>query len=97
MNHGYRTLVPGMGHCSGGTGATSFGNQGGPPPVPDAERDLLHALDAWVENGQAPERIIASRVVDGKTVRTRPLCAYPRKAVYTSKGSVQDAAHFVCR
>ena len=90
-------LVPGMGHCSGGTGATSFGNQGGPPPVPDAERDLLHALDAWVENGQAPERIIASRVVDGKTVRTRPLCAYPRKAVYTSKGSVQDAAHFVCR
>jgi feruloyl esterase len=58
---------------------------------------LLHALDAWVERGTAPERIIASRVVDGKIVGTRPLCAYPRKAVYTGSGSTDDAAQFVCR
>jgi feruloyl esterase len=90
-------LVPGMGHCSGGTGATSFGNQGGPPPVSDAEHDLLRALDAWVENGRAPDRIVASRVVDGRTVRTRPLCPYPKRAVYTGTGGTDDAAHFVCR
>jgi feruloyl esterase len=76
-------MVPGMGHCSGGTGATSF--------------DALAALDAWVEKGIAPDRLIASRVVDGAVVRTRPLCPYPRKAVYTGSGSTDDAANFACR
>lgn len=90
-------LVPGLGHCSGGTGTTAFGNQGGPSPIVDPQHDLLSALDAWVEKGVAPDRIIASRVVNGATVRTRPLCPYPRKAVYTGTGSTDDAANFVCR
>jgi feruloyl esterase len=76
-------LVPGMGHCSGGPGATSF--------------DALAALDAWVEKGAAPDRIIASRVVDGTVAGTRPLCPYPQKAVYTGSGSTDEAANFVCR
>jgi len=29
--------------------------------------------------------------------RTRPLCAYPRTAVYTGSGSTDDAASFKCR
>ena len=90
-------LVPGMGHCSGGTGATMFGNQGGPSPVVDAGHDLLSALDAWVEKGVAPDHIVASRVVDGVTVRTRPLCPYPKKAIYTGKGSTDAAASFQCK
>jgi len=90
-------LVPGMGHCSGGTGTTCFGNQQSPSPIVDADHDLLMALDAWVEQGRAPERIIASRVVDGATARTRPLCPFPRKAVYTGSGSTDDATSFVCR
>jgi feruloyl esterase len=89
-------LVPGMGHCSGGPGATSFGNQNAPSPITDAQHDLLSALDAWVEKGAAPNRIIASRVVNGVTTRTRPLCAYPRRAVYTSTGSTDAADNFVC-
>jgi feruloyl esterase len=89
-------LVPGMGHCSGGPGATNFGNQA-QPPVVDADHDLLSALDAWVEKGSAPDRIIASRVVNGAAVRTRPLCRYPTKAVYTGSGSTDTAANFVCR
>ena len=76
-------LVPGMGHCSGGTGTTVF--------------DPLAALDAWVERGIAPDRITASRVVEGATVRTRPLCPYPKKAVYLGSGSTDEAASFVCR
>ncbi len=88
-------LVPGMGHCSGGDGATSFGN-GGAPPVPDADHDLLMALDRWVEGGAAPERIVASRVSNGETVRTRPLCPYPKKAVYRGSGSTDEAANFTC-
>jgi feruloyl esterase len=76
-------MVPGMGHCSGGPGATTF--------------DAVAALDAWVEQGVPPARIIASRMVDGATVRTRPLCPYPRKAVYRGSGSPDDVANFSCR
>ena len=90
-------LVPGMGHCAGGTGATNFGNQGGPAPIVDADHDLLAALDAWVETGRAPQQIIASKVVQGRTVRARPLCPYPQKASYKGSGSTDDAASFVCR
>jgi feruloyl esterase len=90
-------MVPGMSHCAGGSGTTSFGNQNAPSPLVDAEHDMLSALDAWVERGTPPDRIIASRVVNGSTVRTRPLCPYPRRAVYVGTGSADDAANFVCR
>lgn len=90
-------MVPGMGHCSGGSGATSFGNGGSAPPVVDADRDILSALDRWVTAGTAPERIVASRVVSGTVVRTRPICAYPKKAVYRGSGSTDDAANFSCQ
>ena len=90
-------MVPGMGHCSGGTGTTHFGNQGGEAPVVDADHDVLAALDAWVEKGVAPARIVAFRVEGGKTVRTRPLCPYPTRAVYAGKGSTDEAASFTCR
>jgi feruloyl esterase len=90
-------LVPGMGHCSGGTGTTNFGNPNSPPPVISADHDLLTALDRWVERGTAPEKIIASKMVNGSAVRTRPLCSYPAKAVYRGQGSTDDAASFVCR
>lgn len=90
-------LVPGMGHCAGGPGATRFGNQGSPSPVVDADHDLLSALDAWVERGQAPDRLIASRVENGATTRTRPLCRYPGRAVYGGTGDPADASSFGCR
>jgi feruloyl esterase len=50
----------------------------------------------WVEHGAAPARIDASRVVAGKVVRTRPLCAYPQVARYKGSGSIDDAANFTC-
>jgi feruloyl esterase len=76
-------MVPGMGHCGGGEGPNTF--------------DMVTALEQWVEKGAAPERIIASRVVDGKVVRTRPLCPHPRVAVYNGSGSTDDATNFSCR
>lgn len=90
-------LVPGMGHCSGGSGATAFGNQGTALPNADPSSDLLMALDQWVERGIAPDRIVASRIANGTVSRTRPLCPYPRKAVYNGTGSTDDAANFTCR
>ena len=41
-------------------------------------------------------RSLASRVVEGKTVRTRPLCPHPQVARYRGTGSIDEAASFVC-
>jgi feruloyl esterase len=76
-------MVPGVQHCGGGTGLTLF--------------DPLRAMERWVEGGQAPDRMNASQIVDGKPVRTRPLCAYPRSAKYSGAGSTDDASNFVCQ
>lgn len=90
-------MVPGMTHCARGPGPTSFGNQGAESPICDAQHDLVEALDRWVEQGVAPERIIASRLDGRRVTRTRPLCPYPRRAVYTGSGSTDDASNFACR
>ena len=76
-------MVPGMAHCGGGDGTSTF--------------DMLSALDQWVEAKKAPERIEASRVRDGKVDRTRPLCPYPQVAVYKGSGSTDEAANFACQ
>ena len=69
--------------------------QGNPPEV-DADHDLLSAIVQWVEENKAPEKIIASKVTDGKVVMTRPLCPYPQLAKYIGNGDVNVAANFVC-
>jgi len=89
-------MVPGMLHCSGGAGPDQFGGSGGDAPVQDSGHDLLSALEDWVEHGRPPERIVASKVVDGQVVRTRPLCVFPAEARYKGAGSTDDAANFVC-
>ena len=76
-------MVPGMGHCGGGDGPGNF--------------DMLTALEQWVENNKAPDQIVASRIANGKTERTRPLCPYPQAATYKGTGSTDDAANFVCK
>ena len=77
-------MVPGMFHCDGGVGVSAF--------------DAMTPLVRWLEKRVVPERIIGSRIVEGKTIRTRPLCPYPQVARYTGTGSIiDDAAHFVCR
>ncbi|HET9449142.1 MAG TPA: tannase/feruloyl esterase family alpha/beta hydrolase, partial [Steroidobacteraceae bacterium] len=52
-------MVPGMGHCQGGTAPHAFGQAGIVPGTrDDAEHDIRRALEAWVERGRAPERIV---------------------------------------
>jgi tannase/feruloyl esterase len=75
-------LEPGMGHCRGGEGPNEF--------------DKMGALEQWVEQGKAPERLTASHSTGGKVDRTRPLCPYPQLAKYKGTGSIDDAANFVC-
>ncbi len=88
-------LVPGMYHCSGGPGALAFGTTG-PPPQADADHDIVKAAERWVEQGAAPEKIIATKYVDRKAALQRPLCAYPLVARYKGSGDMNDAASFSC-
>ena len=48
---------------------------------------MLGALEEWVEQGRAPERVIASHSTNGVQDRTRPLCVYPKVAIYSGTGS----------
>ena len=95
-------MVPTMSHCAGGPGATMFGNAGGfAAPQEDADHDVVLALARWVEEGKAPDRIIASGYVDGNPAKgvamTHPLCPYPEEAHYKGTGDMKDAGNFVCR
>jgi feruloyl esterase len=89
-------LVPNMGHCIGGGTTDAFGQANTDAPVPDAGHDLLTALETWVDQGAAPERIVASQLEAGRVVRTRPLCAWPKEARYDGKGDPNDAKSFAC-
>ncbi len=89
--------VPGMNHCAGGPAADQF--------------DMITPLVAWVEQGSAPNTVIATArgkanampntevPADwsaGAADRTRPLCAYPGTARYQGTGDINDAASFRC-
>ena len=87
--------VPGMGHCSGG-------------PSTD-QADYLSPLVAWVEQGTAPDRIVATARgpgnpggVNGEVPatwapdRTRPLCPFPAVPRYDGVGDVERADSWVC-
>jgi feruloyl esterase len=72
-------LVPGMTHCGGGEATDQF--------------EMLDAIVDWVENGKAPDRVLA-RTSSGPPL-SRPLCPYPTVARYKG-GDPADAASFAC-
>jgi len=93
-------MAPGMGHCGGGPGPNEFGqfDAGNGDPA----SSLGAALQHWVEQGVAPEHIVATKrkedddPPDTVPVRTRPLCAFPSVARYLGEGSTDQAASFTC-
>jgi feruloyl esterase len=76
-------LVPGMNHCAGGPATDAF--------------DGLSALTRWVEQGEAPERIVARGTSATFEGVARPLCRWPKAAIYKGSGDTKDAANFECR
>ena len=76
-------MVPGMAHCAGGDGVSTF--------------DALGALEGWVERGKAPAQIQATRIQDGMVERSRPLCPFPEIAKYKGAGDPNNAANFSCQ
>ena len=73
--------VPGMNHCGGGPALDNF--------------DALGAVTEWVEQGKAPESMLATGAQFPKV--SRPLCAYPKHAEYNGTGPRDDAASFTCK
>ena len=90
-------LIPGMDHCSGGAGAFAIDYDG--------------YLEAWVEKGQAPDRMIGAHVKGTNWLEsnlltfpldpgtpvafTRPMYPYPLRTKYKGSGDPNDAANFV--
>jgi hypothetical protein len=72
-------FIPGMCHCSGGRATDRF--------------NKLETIMAWVEEGIAPDRIIAT----GESFPgvSRPLCPYPLVARYKG-GDANNADSFAC-
>jgi feruloyl esterase len=80
---GYRLfMAPGMGHCRGGPGPNEW--------------DKLQPLVDWVENGKAPDFLVATHATDGKVDNERKLCPHPQQAVYTGPaGGENNRANWV--
>jgi hypothetical protein len=83
-------MAPGMMHCGGGPGPSSF--------------DAVSSVAQWREKNQAPETILAARFgassaagPTGEPLSTRPLCAYPNVAHWTGTGSPDEAKNYLCR
>jgi feruloyl esterase len=75
-------MIPGMYHCLGGPGA-------------DPRDNMFAAIENWVENGIAPDELLASHITNGTVDRTRPIYPYPKIAKYTGTGSPDDATNFI--
>lgn len=83
---------PGVGHCGGGTGVV---------PI-----DAIGQLRAWVENGTAPDSLMAaseypvnattSYPANGTNVRFMNLCPWPQVNVYDGTGDPALAESYVC-
>ena len=65
------------------------------------------AIEKWVEEGKAPDKIIYSHRKSegqaagmgrsGEVYRTRPTCPFPQEARYNGSGDINDAANFSCK
>ena len=74
-------MAPGVNHCGGGAA-----------PQP---QNLFQSVVDWVENGQAPDTILAVQNLTGGATRSRPLCPYPAVATYVG-GDPNLASSFAC-
>lgn len=75
-------LMPGVFHCAGG-------------PGPDRV-DWLAAIERWVERGEAPSELLATKVESGRVAKTRPLCLYPERAEFQG-GDPNEAGSYACQ
>ena len=77
-------VMPALGHELVGHGANSI--------------DFLEKLEAWVEQGSAPDGHTAAKVDESgaDTVYERPVCEFPAFPSYDGSGDPDRAASFRC-
>lgn len=73
-------LLPGVLHCGGGTGPDNI--------------DWIKHIQNWVENNQAPDRLVVSKMDKGKATMTRPVYPYPKVAVYNGSGDPNQEKNY---
>jgi feruloyl esterase len=73
-------MLPGMGHCGGGEGASNV--------------DYVSYLEEWVEKGRAPDALLATHNGRGESIFTRPVFPYPTQAKYKGVGDPASADSF---
>jgi hypothetical protein len=95
-------LAPGTQHCYGGPGPDSFGQYELIPSsgLDDPQHNLYLALVQWVEKGVAPESVVAAKFEGQGPNRivkmARPLCAFPKIAIYKGSGDTNNVENFYC-
>ena len=75
-------MLPGVLHCASGPGPNLV--------------DWIGAIQEWVEEDKAPERLVATRLDQGEVEMQRPVCAWPAQAVYDGSGNPANAGSFEC-
>jgi hypothetical protein len=106
-------MIPGMQHCFGGPGPAPNGTAGPPHTGDTPERSWASAIQAWVETGRVPERMIghSGDLPNGigspfpipgvpamsGPIRERLICAYPAQAVLRAGGNPDIASSYECR
>ncbi|KAK2590637.1 Feruloyl esterase [Conoideocrella luteorostrata] len=93
--------ISGMGHCVGGTGASSIGNTKSPAAGFDPQSNILAALVKWVEEGRAPETIRGTKYAEGiespgKILAQRDHCKYPMRNTYRGHGDPNVPCNWHC-
>jgi feruloyl esterase len=73
-------MLPGVLHCGGGTGPDNI--------------DWVKLIREWVENEKVPERIVLSKLEQGKTIMTRPVFPFPKVTIYNGKGDTNLDQNF---
>jgi len=60
-------LMPGFAHTIGGSGVQDVGMTGATVTPRDPEHDVLCAMEAWVEQGKVPEKLLGTHFCMGKS------------------------------
>ncbi|KAF3771135.1 tannase and feruloyl esterase [Cryphonectria parasitica EP155] len=93
--------ISGMGHCSGGPGATFIGQGITSNATLDPEGNVLTAMVRWVEEGVAPDTILGTAYVNesqatGEVAFQRRHCRYPYRNEYSGSGDPTDPDSWNC-
>jgi feruloyl esterase len=79
---------------------SSTTTQHGIPDFEDAQHDVVLTIMAWLENGTAPDSIVATKYVNDDPTegveRQRTPCPFPSVAVYDNSGNVDVIESWTC-